>query len=199
HELERLKGQLQPQYWTRSAAQVYRRIAGASYSYRLSRRRLRKLIRQAADNGKLRSLVVCPAHSLLLGMLDGIPGIPMHLTAESIADGAFRMRPQAGRNFDLCLVELADLEAPSAKELLGAIAGQLNEPGTLLVYWHDQGIIPLRSIHNQIVQFALDRACNANAHYTGSWASVCAGKALHLVRNTPPWRRLLPLTSLPVL
>jgi len=199
HEgLARLEGEFQLQPWIRSAPQIYRRIAGASYVYRASRRRLRKFIRQAADNRTLRILAVCPTHSLLLGTLEGIAGLPMHLTFESIADGALRMLPQA-RNFDLCLVELADLEALRAKELLDAIAGQLNEPGILLVYWHDQGTVSLRSVHNQIVQFTLDRACHANAYYAGSWGSVCAARALRRVRNTPAWRRLIPLAWLTAL
>jgi hypothetical protein len=109
------------------------------------------------------------------------------------------MLPQANANFDLCLVELADFEANRTKELLDAIAGQLIEPGTILVHWHDQGRVSLQSIHHQIVQFALDRACQANAQYAGSWASAYAARALYRMMNPPMWRRLVPLALLPAL
>jgi hypothetical protein len=196
-ELARLDSQLQTH--AQSGVWSYRRITAASYPYRVSRRRLRKLIWQAADNRTLRILAVCPAHSLLFGILDDIPGLRTHLTFEAVADGALRMLPQAAPNFDLCLIELIDLDASRTKELLDTIAAQLSEPGTLLLHWHDQGIIPLRSVHNQIVQFALDRACNANANYAGSWASACATRALHQVRSAPAWRRLVPFVRLAVL
>jgi hypothetical protein len=196
-ELARLDRQLQTR--TRFAARFYRRIAGASYAYRVSRRRLRKLIRRVADNRALRILAVCPIHSLLFGILEDIPGLHMHLTFESVADGALRILPQAAPNFDLCLIELTDLEAPGTKEFLDKVAAQIRKPGTLLVHWHDQGVVPLRSVHNQIVQFALDRASYANANYAGSWASACATRALHQMRNTPARRRLVPFARLAAL
>ena len=59
-------------------------------------------------------------------------------------------------------------------ELLDAVAGHLKQPGTILVHWHDQGMVPLRSVHSQIVQFTLDRGCHASAYYAGSWASANA-------------------------
>src|SRR5262249_159516 len=62
-ELARLDSELRTR--TRSAARFYRRIAGACYAYRVSRRRLRKLIRRAADDRTLRILAVCPAYSVL--------------------------------------------------------------------------------------------------------------------------------------
>src|SRR4029077_19716619 len=166
-----------------TAARFFLRIAGAPFPYRISRRRLRKLILQVADSRTLRILAVCPIHSALFGILQDIPGLHTYLTVESVTDGALRMLPQTARNFDLCLIELTDLETPRIKELLGIISAQISEPGTLLLHWHDQGIVPLRSVHDQIVQFALDRACYANANYAGSWASACATRALHQMRN----------------
>ena len=118
----------------------------------------------------------------------------MHLTSESVADGALRMLPQAGSsNFDVCIVELSNLEAPLAAELLDAVAGRLKHLGTLIVHWHDQGTVPLRSVHSQIVQFTLDRGCNASAHYAGSWASARAGRKFRQARSAPTWRRLVSL------
>jgi hypothetical protein len=195
-ELARLDSRLQTET---QSARFYRRIASASYAYRVSRRRLRKLIRQSADNRTLRILAVCPAYSLLFGILDDIRGLHTYLTFESVADGALRTSPQAAANFDLCLIELTDLEAPRTKEFLDTVAAQISEPGTLLVHWHDQGVVPLRSVHNQIVQFALDRTCHVNATYAGSWASACAAKALRQMRKAPVWRRLVPFARLAAL
>src|SRR5215813_3444759 len=196
-ELAQLDTQLQIQ--TQSAAQFYRRITGASYAYRASRRRLRKLVRQAADNRTLRILAVCPAHSSLLGILDDIPRLQTYVTFESVADGALRTLPQAVPNFDLCLIELTDLEPPRIEEFLDTLAAQISEPGTLLIHWHDQGVVPLRAVHNQIVQFSFDRTCHVNATYAGSWASARAARALHQMRKTPAWRRLVPFTRLAAL
>jgi len=197
-EFARLDSQLQTRTQS-AAARFYCRIVGAPYAYRVSRRRLRNLIRRVAGGRALRILAVCPSHSVLFGILEDIPGLHTHLTFESVAGGALRMLPQAAPNFDLCLIELTDLEAPRTKELLDTVAAQISEPGTLLVHWHDQGTVPLRSVHNQIVQFTLDRACYANANYAGSWASACVARALHQMRNTPARRRLVPFARLAAL
>ena len=190
-ELLRLEIQLQTSI--RSAERIYRRIAGVPWAYRVSRRRLRSWIQQAADSCTLRILAVSPGHSLLLGLLEPVSGLHMHLTPESVAEGALGRLPKAGPDFDVCLVELIDLEAPRARELLDAVAGRLKNPGTILVHWHDQGSVPLRSVHNQIVQFALDRGCRVNAYYAGSWASANAVRTFQQARKTPAWRRMVPL------
>ena len=186
-ELLRLEIQLQTSI--RSVERIYRLIAGVPWAYRLSRRRLRSWIQEAADTCTLRILAVCPAHSLLLGILEPVSGLDMHLSPESAAQGALGRLPKTGPDFDVCLVELIYLEAPRARELLDAVAGHLKKPGTILFHWHDQGTVPLRSVHSQIVQFALNRGCHVNAHYAGSWASAQAAKAFHRLRNTPTWRR----------
>ena len=198
-DLARLESELERQSWVRSVAQFHRRLASAPYAYRGSRRWLRKLIRQAAGDRPLRILAVCPADSLLLGMLDGVGGLHMHLTFESIMEGALRMLPQSTRNFDVGLIELTEMEASKAKELLGAVAGQLSAPEIILVHWHDQGTVPLRAVHNRIVEFTLDRTSQAEAYYAGSWASAAAARALHQARNTPAWRRFGPLAWLAAL
>ena len=192
-ELAQLEAQLQT---VNSAERIYRRIAGVSWAYRSSRRRLRTWIHEAADNRTLQILAVCPVHSLLLGILEPVSGLHIHLTPESVADGALRMLPKAGPDFDICLVELIDLEGPRAMELLGVVAGHLKQPGTILVHWHDQGTVPLQSVHSQIVQFTLDRGCHASAHYAGSWASAKALRTFQEARHTPAWRRLFPLACL---
>jgi hypothetical protein len=192
-ELARLETQLQTSI--RLVERIYRRIAGVPWAYRVSRRRLRSWIQQAADSGTLRILAVSLAHSLLLELLEPVSGLHMHLTPESVAKGALGRLPKAGPDFDVCLVELIDLEVPRAREMLDTVAGRLKKPGTILVHWHDQGSVPLRSVHNQIVQFALDRGCHVNAHYAGSWASAQAAKAFHRLKNTPKWRQVMPLVS----
>ena len=167
-----------------------------------SRRRLRIWLRQVANDLTYPILAVCPGYSRLLGILEPISGLHMHLTPESVAEGALSMLPKAIPHFDCCLVELSDVEAPRAAELIEAIAARLKKPGTMLIHWHDQGTVPLRSVHNQIVQFALDRGCQASAHYAGSWASAKAARAFQQARQTSGWRRLFPsarLTALAVL
>jgi hypothetical protein len=120
----------------------------------------------------------------------------MHLTPEPVAEGALSLLPKASPKFDRCLVELSDVEAPRATELIEAIAARLKKPGTMLIHWHDQGTVPLRSIHSQIIQFAFDRGCQARACYAGSWASVNAARAFQQARQTPAWRRrLFPLAG----
>src|SRR5262249_21332334 len=160
----RLESELERKSWVRSVAQFHRRLAGASYAYRGSRRWLRKLIRQAAGDRPLRILAVCPADSLLLGMLDGIAGLHMQLAFESSTRGALSLLPHSTRNSDVGLVELTEMEASKAKELLGAVAGHLSAPEIILVHWHDQGTVPLRAVHNRIVEFTLDRTSQAEAY-----------------------------------
>jgi hypothetical protein len=174
----------------RWAARICRWIAGAPYPYQVSSRRLQSLIRQAAGSRTLRILAVCPAGSLLLPALNAIPGPHVYLTPGSVANGALRMLPPDAPKFDLCVVELADLEPSGTRELLDAVAGQLGESGKLLVHWHDHGGASLRAVHSQIVHFALDRASHADAHYAGSWVSAAAS-AMFWMWNTPAARHVL--------
>jgi hypothetical protein len=182
-----------------SGERIFRRIAGMSWAYRVSRRRLRIWLRQVANDLTYPILAVCPGYSRLLGILEPTSGLHMHLTPESVAEGALSMLPKGRPDFDCCLVELSDVEAPGAAELIEAIAARLKKPGTMLIHWHDQGTVPLRSVHNQIVQFALDRGCQASAHYAGSWASAKAARAFQQARQTSGWRRLFPSARLPAL
>lgn len=192
-ELLRLETQLQSPI--RSGERIYRRIAGVPWAYRSSRRRLRSWMHDAADKRTLRMLAVCPAHSLLLGLLEPVSGVQIHLTPEAVFAGSLRVLPNEGPDFGLCLVELTDLQAPRATELLDGVARCLKQPGIILVHWHDQGTVPLRSVHSQIVQFALDRGCHVNAHYAGSWASAQAARTFHRLKSTPKWRQVMPSIS----
>ena len=178
-----------------SGERISRRIAGMSWVYRVSRRRLRICLHEVANDLTFPILAVCPTYSLLLGILEPKSGLHMHLTPESVAEGALSLLPKASPKFDRCLVELSDVEAPRATELIEAIAARLKKPGTMLIHWHDHGTVPLRSIHSQIVQFAFDRGCQARAYYAGSWASVNAARAFQQARQTPVWRRLFRLTG----
>ena len=168
------------------AAWVFsRRIAGAAWVYRLPRHRLRSWINQRAQSRTLRILVVCPPSSSLFGLFERLPGCHMYLTPESITEGALHLLPQAGPTFDMCVVELVDLGGPHVRELLHALAGQ--RPQAMFVHWHDRGSVPLASVHTQVVQFTLERACRASGHYAGSWASVYVTQAV----GARTWRRLL--------
>jgi len=144
-------------------------------------------------------LAVCPTSSRLLEILEPMSGSHIHLTPDSVADGALSLLPKTGAAFGNCLVELSDVEAPRVMELLRAIAARLNKPGTMLIHWHDRGTLPLRSAHNQIVKFAFDRGCQVSAYYAGSWASVNATRAFKLSFKPPKWRRLFPLVRFAVL
>jgi hypothetical protein len=110
----------------------------------------------------------------------------MYLTPEAIAKGALQLLPQAGPTFDMCVVELVDPGGLHIKELLDGLAGQ--RPQAIFVHWHDRGSVPLASVHGQLVQFTLERACQASAHYAGSRASAYVTRALARGRT---WRRLL--------
>src|SRR3984893_8263738 len=195
-QMARLEAQLQTSI--RSGNPIRQRIAGAGLAYRVSRHQLRKWIRQMGDDHMLRILAVCPIHSLLLGILEPVTALQVHLTPEAVANGALGMLPQAGADFDVCLLELIDVGPRHARQLLDAVAERLKRPGTILVHWHDRGAVPLRSFHNQIVQFTLDRAYHASAHYAGSWASTKAAEASGWwPRGAPRWRRLGLLACLP--
>jgi len=179
-----------------SGERISRRVVGMSWAYRVSRHRLRIWLHEGANDPTFPILAVCPTYSLLLGIVEPKSGLHMHLTPESVAEGALSLLPKASPKFDRCLVELSDVEAPRATELIEAIAARLKKPGTMLIHWHDHGTVPLRSIHSQIVQFAFDRGCQARAYYAGSWASVNAARAFQRARQTPAWRRrLFPLAG----
>jgi hypothetical protein len=182
-----------------STERIVRRIAGMSWAYRVSRRRLRIWLHQVANDLTFPILAVCPTSSRLLGILEPMSGLHVHLTAESVADGALSMLPKTSPPFDRCLVELSDMETPRVTELLEAIAARLNKPGTMLLHWHDRGRVPLRFVQNQIVEFALDRGCQVSAYYAGSWASANARRALQQARQTAPWRRPFQLAQLAAL
>ena len=182
-----------------SAERILRRIAGMPWVYRVSRRRLRIWLHQGANDLTLPILAVCPTYSRILEILEPGSGLHIHLTPESVADGALSKLPKTRPTFDYCLVELSDVEAPRAPELLEAIAARLKPQGTMLVHWHDQGTVPLRSVQTQIVQFALDQGCHISARYAGSWAAATAQKAFEQARQTPTWRRLFPLARLAAL
>src|SRR5262249_23014589 len=110
------------------------RIAGMSWAYRVSRRRLRIWLHQVANDLTFPILAVCPTSSRLLGILEPMSGLHMHLTPESVADGALSMLPKTSPTFDRCLVELSEMEAPRVTELLETIAARLNKPGTMLFH-----------------------------------------------------------------
>jgi hypothetical protein len=126
-------------------------------------------------------------------------GLHLHLTPDSVADGALSTLPKTGATFGNCVVELSDVEAQRVTELLEAIAARLNKPGTMLIYWHDRGTLPLRLAHNQIVKLAFDRGYQVSAYYAGSWASANAQRAFKLSFKPPKWRRLFPLVRFAVL
>jgi len=179
-----------------SAERILRRIAGMPWAYRMSRRRLRTWLRQMANDLTFPILAVCPNYSRILEILEPGSGLHMQLTPESVADGALSKLPKISATFDCCLIELSDVEAPRAPELLEAIAARLKPQGMMLIHWHDQGTVPLRSVQTQIVQFALDRGSHVSARYAGSWASATAVRAFQQASQTPAWRRLFPLARL---
>ena len=180
-------------------APLLSRIAGMSWAYRVSRQRLRTWLRQVANNLTFPLLAVCPTSSRLLGILEPMSGSHIHLTPDSVADGALSTLPKTGAAFGNCVVELSDVEAPRVTELLTAIVARLNKPGTMLIHWHDRGTLPLRLAHNQIVKLAFDRGYQVSAYYAGSWASANALQAFKLSFKPPKWRRLLPLVRFAVL
>jgi hypothetical protein len=197
HQLARLENRLQAPI--QAADWIFRRIAGAPWVYRLSRRRLRNWIKQAAEKQTLRILAVCQPYSLLFGLFEQIPGCHMHLTPESVINGSLQLLPQAGPRFEICIVELIGLGESHAKQLLRALTEHLSQPGTIFVHWHDRGSVPLEAVHSQIVPLTLDRAYNVRAYFAGSWASSYVTHALSQVRSTAGWRRLFSLARIPTL
>src|ERR1700730_5660317 len=189
----RLQAPIQPADW------IFRRIAGGPWVYRLSRRRLRNWVKGGAEKRTLRILAVCQPYSLLFGLFEQIPGCHMHLTLESAINGSLEMLPQASPRFDLCIVELSGSGESHIKQLLNAVTEHLTEPGTIFVYCDDQGSVPLKSVHSQIVQLILDRSYQAHAYFAGSWASSYVTQALSRARSTTAWRRLFPLAWVPTL
>jgi hypothetical protein len=189
----RLQAPIQPADW------ITRQIAGAPWVYRLSRRRLRNRIKEAADNRTLRVLAVCQPYSLLFGLLDQIPGCHLHLSPDSVLHGSLELLPEATPRFDLCIVELVDLEEPHVKNLLHALTGRLTQPGKIFVHWHDWGGVALESAHNQIVQLTLNRHFQARAWFSGSWASSRVTQILRGRAEPSSWRRLFLSAQVPAL
>jgi hypothetical protein len=184
-----------------SAAWNLDRVVGTAWAYRLSRRRLRNWIRQAAEKQPVRMVTVFQPQSLLSGLFEKIPGCHMHLTPESVLNGCMQMLPQASPRFDVCIVELIDdLGEFQIKQLLNALAGHLTQPGSIFVHWHDRGSIPLRSVHNQVVELALhDGARQVHALFVGSWASSYVTHVLSRARSARAWRRLFLLGWIPAI
>jgi len=180
------------------AEPVFQRIGGMLWPYRISLRRLRTWLYQGVNSRTFPVLVVCPIRSRLLRILKPISGLQLHFTADSVADGALSKLPKR-INFDRCLVELSDVQTSRAADLLKAIAARFKKPGIILIHWDNRGLIPVRSAENQIVRFTLHQGYQASAYYAGSSIFGMAVQTLQRARQTPVWRRLLPLARFIVL
>jgi hypothetical protein len=110
------------------------------------------------------------------------------------------MLPDTGRhNFDVCVIELTDRATSHTKGVLDAVARHVTMPGTILVHCHNWGATPLKSVHSQIVEFALDQSFNVTAQYVRSSGSAYIARALSQVKNKKAWRHPLRLMGLAAL
>jgi hypothetical protein len=164
-------------------------------------RHLQNWIRQISGNRELRVLAVCPVYSSVFKIFEDIPGCHIHLSPESFIEGGSQMLPDTGRhNFDVCVIELTDrIMTSHTKDVLDAVARHVTMPGTILVHCHNWGAAPLKSIHSQIVEFALDQSFNVVAQYVRSSGLAYIARALSQVKNKKAWRHPLRLMGLAAL